>query len=121
VDVSTGPVTKSYIDHLVAASASGTYAVLLAAILPCYWLYAEVGQQLHAEYVASGESPDHPFAAWLKTYADEAFADATRQAIRYTDAAARKASTVERERMHEAFGHSCRYEVDFFDAPRLHA
>ena len=38
-----GPVTKSYVDHLLAASVSGSYAVLVAAVLPCFWLYAEVG------------------------------------------------------------------------------
>ncbi len=38
-----GPVTKSYVDHLLAASVSGSYGVLIAAVLPCFWLYAEVG------------------------------------------------------------------------------
>ncbi|MBT2513568.1 bifunctional hydroxymethylpyrimidine kinase/phosphomethylpyrimidine kinase [Arthrobacter sp. ISL-30] len=120
-DVSLGPVTKSYVDHLLAASASGSYAVLVAAILPCYWLYAEVGQSLHAAYVAADESSDHPYEAWLKTYADEEFAQATRQAVRLTDAAAMNASPAERTSMVEAFRQSCRYEVEFFDAPRLHA
>ena len=117
----TGPVTKSYVDHLVASSAAGSYAVLLAAILPCYWLYAEVGQELHAAYVAAGASSDHPYAEWLKTYADEDFAAATRKAIDFTDAAARMASGAERDAMVEAFGQSCRYETAFFDAPRLYA
>lgn len=117
----TGPVTKSYVDHLLATSASGSYAVLLAAILPCYWLYAEVGRQLHAAYVDAGAPGDHPYADWLKTYADEEFAAATRKAIDLTDAAALKASAQEREAMVEAFAHSCRYETAFFDAPRLFA
>lgn len=104
-------------DHLLATSASGSYAVLLAAILPCYWLYAEVGQQLHAAYVQAGARSDHPYAAWLKTYADEEFAAATRKAIDFTDAAAAGASAQERKAMVEAFAQSCRYETAFFDAP----
>ncbi|MCT9867785.1 bifunctional hydroxymethylpyrimidine kinase/phosphomethylpyrimidine kinase [Paenarthrobacter aurescens] len=114
----TGPVTKSYVDHLVASSASGSYAVVLAAILPCFWLYAEVGQQLHTAYIEAGAPADHPYAEWLKTYADEDFAAATRNAINFTDAAAMAASDKERAAMVEAFGHSCRYETAFFDAPR---
>ena len=116
-----GPVTKAYVDHLLAASASGSYGVLVAAILPCYWLYAEVGQRLHHEFVTAGEPAGHPYADWLRTYADEAFAEATRKAIDVVDGAARAASAAERAAMHEAFVQSCRYETAFFDAPRLHA
>ncbi|MFK0001052.1 bifunctional hydroxymethylpyrimidine kinase/phosphomethylpyrimidine kinase [Paenarthrobacter sp. NPDC090522] len=117
----TGPVTKAYVDHLLAASASGSYGVLLAAILPCYWLYAEVGHRLHASYVTAGSPSEHAYADWLKTYADEDFAEATRKAIGFTDAAAVVASSHDRAAMVEAFAHSCRYETAFFDAPRLHA
>lgn len=121
VTVELGPVTKSYVDHLLAASVSGSYGVLVAAALPCFWLYAEVGAALHGEFLAAGAPAGHPYADWLRTYADEAFAAATQQAIRFTDAAARSASEAERQAMTVAFRQSCRYEVDFFDAPRLHA
>jgi hydroxymethylpyrimidine/phosphomethylpyrimidine kinase len=117
----TGPVTKSYVDHLLASSATGSYAVLLAAILPCYWLYAEVGQQLHGAFLEAGAPAGHPYADWLRTYADEDFAAATRNAINFTDGAAAAASEAERAAMVEAFTWSCRYETAFFDAPRLFA
>jgi len=116
-----GPVTKAYVDHLLAASVSGSYGVLVAAALPCFWLYAEVGSTLHREFLAGGAPGEHPYASWLRTYADEDFAAATRQAIEYTDTAARRASESEREAMALAFRQSSRYEVDFFDAPRLYA
>ncbi|BCW59147.1 bifunctional hydroxymethylpyrimidine kinase/phosphomethylpyrimidine kinase [Arthrobacter sp. StoSoilB20] len=117
----TGPVTKSYVDHLLAASASGSYPLVLAAILPCYWLYAEVGQQLNAAFVEAGSPAGHPYADWLRTYADEDFAAATRNAINFTDAAAAAASEGERAAMVEAFALSCRYETAFFDAPGVFA
>ena len=116
-----GPVTKSYVDHLLAASVSGSYGVLVAAALPCFWLYAEVGATLHREFLAGGAPVAHPYADWLRTYADEDFAAATRQAIAYTDTAARRASESEREAMALAFRQSSGYEVAFFDAPRLYA
>ena len=116
-----GPVTKSYVDHLLAASASGSYAVLVAAVLPCFWLYAEVGQTLHEEFLAAGAPAAHPYAAWLRAYADEDFAQATRDAIALADDAGRNASADERAAMVVAFRQSCRFEVEFFDAPRVHA
>ena len=120
-DVTLGPVTKSYVDHLLAASVSGSYGVLVAAVLPCFWLYAEVGETLHGQFLAAGAPDGHPYAVWLRTYADEEFAAATRQAVAYADAAGRAASESERQAMSVAFRQSARYEVDFFDAPRLHA
>ncbi|WP_223917451.1 bifunctional hydroxymethylpyrimidine kinase/phosphomethylpyrimidine kinase [Arthrobacter sp. NicSoilC12] len=116
-----GPVTKAYVDHLLAASVSGSYGVLVAAALPCFWLYAEVGSTLHREFLAGGAPGEHPYAGWLRTYADEDFTAATRQAIAYTDTAAGRASESERQAMALAFRQSSRYEVDFFDAPRLYA
>lgn len=96
VETQLGPVTKAYVDHLHAASLAGSYGVLVAAALPCFWLYAEVGATLHREFLAAGAPATHPYAEWLRTYADEAFAEATRQAIRYTDAAAGRGSEAER-------------------------
>ncbi|MFJ5976531.1 bifunctional hydroxymethylpyrimidine kinase/phosphomethylpyrimidine kinase [Pseudarthrobacter oxydans] len=121
VEPQLGPVTKSYVDHLTAASASGSYAVLAAAVLPCFWLYAEVGATLHARFVAAGEPAGHPYAEWLRTYADEDFAAATRTAVAIVDGAGRSASAGDRDAMVAAFRQSCRLEVDFFDAPRLHS
>ncbi|MDQ0820659.1 hydroxymethylpyrimidine/phosphomethylpyrimidine kinase [Arthrobacter sp. V4I6] len=121
VEGTLGPVTKSYVDHLLAASVSGSYGVLVAAALPCFWLYAVVGAELHAQFLAAGAAEAHPYADWLRTYADEDFAAATRQAIAITDDAARRASAGERDAMALAFRQSARYEVAFFDAPRLHA
>ena len=120
-EVTLGPVTKAYVDHLLAASVSGSYGVLVAALLPCFWLYAEVGETLYRQFLTAGAPESHPYAVWLRTYADEEFAAATRQAVAYTDAAARAASEGERDAMTLAFRQSARYEVDFFDAPRLHA
>jgi hydroxymethylpyrimidine/phosphomethylpyrimidine kinase len=121
VDAALGPVTKSYVDHLLASSVAGSYGVLVAAVLPCFWLYAEVGATLHGQFLAAGSPAGHPYAEWLRTYADENFAAATREAVRIADDAARAASGAEREAMRLVFRQSCRYEVDFFDAPRVHA
>ncbi|WP_344298296.1 bifunctional hydroxymethylpyrimidine kinase/phosphomethylpyrimidine kinase [Sinomonas flava] len=116
-----GPVTKAYVDHLLAASASGSYGVLAAAALPCYWIYAEVGAALHARHAAREDRESHPYAQWIGTYADERFAEATRRAISFTDAAGRRASAAEREAMRTAFTSSAVYEREFFDAPRRFA
>ncbi|MGG5175326.1 bifunctional hydroxymethylpyrimidine kinase/phosphomethylpyrimidine kinase [Pseudarthrobacter sp. J1763] len=115
-----GPVTQTYLDHLDAAAAQGNYPVVVAAVLPCFWLYAEVGAVLYAQFCDAGEPATHPYAQWLKNYADEEFAEATRTAITLADEAAVRASAPEREAMKTAFAAACQYEVEFFDAPRRH-
>ena len=115
------PATEQYLDHLLAMSEKGNYAVLLAALLPCFWLYSAVGDTLHADFLARADGASHPYAAWLETYADEGFAATTTRAIELTDEAAENASAEERAAMRVAFSTSSRFELEFFDAPRLFA
>lgn len=111
-----GPTTRRYTAFLLAATAAEPYPVGLAAVLPCYWVYAEVGRHLQGLAEAAGHA-EHPYADWLATYADEGFQEATRTARRLLDEAAREASPALRERMREAFLEACALERDFFAAP----
>lgn len=104
------PVTRAYTDHLQAAAASGSYAELVAAVLPCYWLYADIGSRL----LARAELEGHPYADWIAMYGDPGFALASDRVRALADAAARTAGPDERERMRAAFVASCRHEWLFF-------
>ncbi|WP_081864201.1 bifunctional hydroxymethylpyrimidine kinase/phosphomethylpyrimidine kinase [Mycetocola saprophilus] len=106
------PATIAYVDHLLAAAARGDYAVIIAAVLPCYWLYQDIGSRLVAQ-----SHPAHPYASWLETYADEAFARSTRLAIGFVGEAVRRADPDTRARMFEAFERASAHEVAFFAAP----
>ncbi|GEA88210.1 phosphomethylpyrimidine kinase [Cellulomonas cellasea DSM 20118] len=106
----TSPVTAAYTDHLRAVAASGSYAELVAAVLPCYWLYADIGARL----LARADLDGHPYADWIATYGDPEFARASDRARALTDAAARSVGPAERARMLEAFVRSCRHEWLFF-------
>lgn len=101
-----GAATRAYLDHLAAAGPD--YAVLVAALLPCFWLYADVGERLAAHNHAG-----HPYRDWLTTYGDEAFAVATRQAIRVVAEAAEGATPAQRDAMARAFHASCEHELAF--------
>ncbi|TQJ32406.1 bifunctional hydroxymethylpyrimidine kinase/phosphomethylpyrimidine kinase [Microbacterium sp. SLBN-146] len=102
--------TTAYLDHLLATAARGDYRVLTAALLPCFWLYHDLGSRLHPL-----SHPDHPFLSWLDTYADEAFAVATRAAITTVTEAAAAADDATRTAMRAAFQASAAHEFAFFD------
>ena len=107
-----GPVTTAYVDHLLATTARGGYAEVVAAALPCFWIYADVGARL-----AEHRTDDHPYAAWLTTYADEEFAEATARAVDLVSTLAASSPPQVRERMFAAFRASAALERDFFAAP----
>jgi hydroxymethylpyrimidine kinase/phosphomethylpyrimidine kinase/thiamine-phosphate diphosphorylase len=113
-----GPVTRAYVDHLLAHAAASDYAVLVAALLPCYTIYADVGTRLRAAGEAATATGDaHPYGAWLATYADPAFAAAARRACELVDEAAVLAGPARRAAMLAASRLSAAYERDFFRAP----
>lgn len=111
-DVPASPTTAAYLDHLRAAG--DDYATLVAAVLPCYWIYQDVGERL-----AARNHHGHPYAAWLGTYADEAFTDATREAVAILRRAAAAADAPTRDRMAAAFRAACEHELAFFDQTGL--
>ena len=111
-------VTTAYLDHLRAIAFAGDHATLVAALLPCFWLYDDLGRRLqNGSFGERPRDPRHPFAAWLKTYADPAFEAATMTAIEYVSALAVAADDRTRERMWWAFETSSRHELAFFVNP----
>ncbi|MFD6701280.1 MULTISPECIES: bifunctional hydroxymethylpyrimidine kinase/phosphomethylpyrimidine kinase [unclassified Microbacterium] len=115
------PATVAYLDHLRGAAFDGDYRVLIAALLPCFWIYADVGTRLHAQAVGDRVRPfaAHPFKEWLDEYADPRFAEATQEAIRIVTAHAAAADAATRERMRLAFVRSSEHERAFFAAADL--
>ncbi|WP_300266269.1 bifunctional hydroxymethylpyrimidine kinase/phosphomethylpyrimidine kinase [Microbacterium sp.] len=117
-DARPSAVTTAYLDHLRSVGYRGSYDEVIAAVLPCYWLYADLGVRLHrGDLGAYALDPEHPYASWLQTYADDAFARATETAIGFVTARASAATEQTRERMLRAFEVAARHERAFFAAP----
>jgi len=104
-------ITLNYVNHLAASKQS--YGELIAAILPCYWLYQDIGKRL-----AAANHDQHPFEKWLSTYASEEFDLATEQAINMVRMAWKQSDGALRERMRVAFVRSSEHELAFFDQAR---
>lgn len=105
-----------YVSYLTATAATEPYPVAAAAVLPCFWIYAEVGRSLAAsatEVLAA--DPSHPYAQWVTTYDAEEFHAAVAVARELVDAAADAATEEQRDAMVEAFTIASRYELMFWD------
>jgi hydroxymethylpyrimidine kinase/phosphomethylpyrimidine kinase len=101
------PQTLAYTNHLHASARS--YGELVAALLPCFWLYTDLGVRL-----APRRHDGHPYDDWLAMYGDPGFTAATARAAEIADAAAREAGSHERARMSTAFARSMEHEREFF-------
>lgn len=106
-DPEPSPSTSAYLNHLVASGDS--YPELVAAILPCYWLYQDIGTRL-----ASAAHPGHPYADWLAAYSSPEFDEATTAAIALVQKVAWRVGSAELARMRRAFEESSRQELAFF-------
>jgi hypothetical protein len=82
----------------------------ITALLPCYWIYWEMGQRLHRHLPT-----DPMYAAWIQAYANPNFGTHVEQQLRLIDRLAPQASERERQGMAEHFAQSCRYEFLFWD------
>jgi len=106
------PTTRGYTDFLVRVAATGDFAELAAALLPCMWGFSELGQRL-----AEQERPaDARYAAWVEMYADPEFASLALWCRELVDRLAEHAGPEARRRMESAFVTSSRYELRFWDA-----
>lgn len=105
------PACHHYVSYLLATAHAEPYEVVLGALLPCFWIYAEVGRDIHAR-----AAPANPYQAWIDTYAGEEFHTAVRAVIAATDEAAADASSSLRERMHAAFTRATQLEWVFWDS-----
>ncbi|NEU14367.1 thiaminase II [Methylobacterium sp. BTF04] len=104
------PACDHYVSYLLATAYAEPYEVVLAALLPCFWIYAEVGSDIFSRAQA-----DNPYRAWIDTYAGEDFATAVAAMIAATDEAAAEVSPTVRERMHRAYTQATRLEWLFWD------
>ena len=104
------PTCLAYTSYLLATAYGGSFPELLGAVLPCYWIYWEVGKTLLAE-----GSPDPLYRRWIDTYGGEEFAAVVRAVLALTDRLAPEWSDRERRRAAEHFAITARYEWMFWD------
>lgn len=100
-----------YTSFLTATAWSESYPVVLAALLPCFWIYAEVGRAIVSQSV-----PNNPYQAWIDTYAGEEFHIAVRNVIATVDKVAARCDADTLEKMHAAYTMGAKLEWLFWNS-----
>ncbi|GAA3791035.1 thiaminase II [Sphaerisporangium flaviroseum] len=105
------PTTRAYTSYLLATVYGGSFLDGLAAVLPCYWIYARVGEALLKE-----SSPDPLYQRWIAAYGDESFQNVVRRVVALADRSGEEATPLQRGRALDHFVTTARYEWMFWNA-----
>jgi thiaminase/transcriptional activator TenA len=104
------PTNLAYTSYLLAVAYGRPFHEAVAALLPCYWIYWEVGKALER-----AGSRDPLYARWIGTYASDAFGDIVRAVLTATNVMALSVGPAERDAMRQHFLTTSRYEWMFWD------
>ena len=106
------PTCLNYTNFLIATAYQYSFAVTVAAVLPCFWIYLEVGKHIYRE--ASTEA--NPYQKWIDTYVDADFENLVNCVIKIVDQEAERASVREIQLMNRLFYRASVFEWMFWDS-----
>jgi thiaminase (transcriptional activator TenA) len=105
------PTTRGYSDFLLRVAATGDFAELAAALLPCMWAFSEIGQRLAMQSAPS----DKRYAQWIAMYSSREFADLAQWCRDLLDSLAAGLPERDLQELEAAFLASSRYEWQFWE------
>ncbi|WP_349268879.1 aminopyrimidine aminohydrolase [Mycolicibacterium parafortuitum] len=109
--VPVSPTTQAYTSYLLATVYGGSFVDGLAAVLPCYWIYAEVGAAL-----LTRGSVDERYQRWIDSYGGDEFAATVTEVLCLADRIGPTLTAADEAVARSHFVTTSRYEWMFFDA-----
>lgn len=110
------PTCELYTSYMARIVNNYGVEVGLAAVLPCFSIYKEVGDYILANQT---NKASNAYQSWIDTYAGEEFATAVAKAIEITNKYASSASKENLAQMEEVFIKTSKLEWMFWDAAYL--
>lgn len=104
------PTNLAYTSYLLAIAYAAPFHEAIAGLLPCYWIYWEVGKEMER-----AGSPDPLYARWINTYASAEFGSLVRGVLDATDTTAAALKPAELDAMRRQFVVTSRYEWMFWE------
>ncbi|KJD35949.1 transcriptional regulator [Tamlana sedimentorum] len=109
----TSPSCELYISYLSRLTHTCSLEEALAAVLPCFTIYKQIG-----DYILSKQdnNSNNPYKDWINTYSGEDFEKSVKKAIAITNKYAESASPNVLEKMNKAFIKASKLEWLFWDS-----
>jgi thiaminase/transcriptional activator TenA len=110
--IEVSPACHHYNSHLISMATLESVEVAMAAVLPCFWVYKEVGDYIFQHQKKEG----NPYQEWINTYSGNDFGIVVNKAIQICDEVATTCTPAQREAMTDAFLTGCQLEWMFWDS-----
>ncbi len=104
------PATISFSSYLVSICATEPLELAIAVVLPCFWVYREVGLS-----VAKNSVDNNIYTSWIKNYSSEAFSTSVNEVIKIFDELAENTTNEMRKKMLDVFYISTCLEWHFWN------
>lgn len=106
------PACLLYTSFLLRQLANSPVEVIASAVLPCFWIYREVGNYI-LENQTKGQNP---YQEWINTYGGEEFDASVNLAISICDELAQKCTEEQHQQMTNAYVMCSKMEWMFWDS-----
>jgi thiaminase/transcriptional activator TenA len=110
INTHIAPTNLAYASYLISVAYSAPFHEVIGALLPCYWIYWEVGKSL----VTKG-SPNPLYQRWIDTYGGEEFSGIVKAVLNLTNLLSKTLRDDQKEDMKKHFVITSRYEWMFWD------
>lgn len=105
------PVNYAYTSHLLRKTSVDSFEEAVAAVLPCYWIYLEVGK--HLEGLGS---PSPLYRRWIETYSSREYEKIVMVVLEKADRILSRAGEGSWQGIERSFRASSIYEYLFWDS-----
>lgn len=99
-----------YTSYLLRNAFSESVEVAIATVIPCFWVYNEVGN-----HIKQNTQPNNSYQKWIDNYASQDFANGVKKILAIANNYYNHANNSTQEKMLEAFKHSMMWEYRFWD------
>ena len=107
--VNPSPTNLLYTSYLLSTVYSRPFYEGVAAVLPCYWIYMEVGKELKKK-----GSPNPLYKKWIDTYGGEEYEKGVREVLKIVDSF--KLTEEQKEAVKRHFRIASIFEYMFWDS-----
>lgn len=109
--VKQSPACFMYSNFLLKTASLNAVEEAVASILPCFFVYHEVGKNMKKNL-----DINNPYSDWINLYSDKDFAEAVTRAINITNELGEKANVITQQNMINCFYKATELELMFWDS-----
>lgn len=112
LDANPSPSCLLYTSYLLRLLGNAPLEVICAGVLPCFWIYNEIGKYI----LANQAEGDNQYQNWINTYEGDEFSKSVIEAIAICDELAEACTPEQQKAMTEAFVICSKFEWMFWES-----